>query len=202
MSELDYSEGAATDRPSDSMVRRGLRWLDQNVEIYLILIFYLYIILVVGIEVFRRFALDQASLWGEETARMAFIYLTWIGVSWGVHKRTHIRIDFIHDLISERLTGIFYIISDLSLLAFAYYAITLTLPVIQTSLEFGATTPALRVSRVYFLMAIPLGFVLVIIRSLQALYRDTTAVLEGRPVFKGGTLFAEDENDESESVGL
>jgi len=202
MSEINQNEGVAVDHSSDSTVRRGLRWLDQNVEIYLMLIFYLYIILVVGIEVFRRFALNQASLWGEETARMAFIYLTWIGVSWGVHKRTHIRIDFVHDLVSERLTGIFYIISDLSLLAFAYYAITLTLPVIRTSLEFGATTPALRVNRIYFLMAIPLGFVLVIIRSLQALYGDTTAVLEGQPVFKGGTLFAEDETDESESVGL
>jgi TRAP-type C4-dicarboxylate transport system permease small subunit len=172
-----------TDR---TVLARGLSWLDDNVEIYLVLTFYIYIIAIVGIEVFRRFVLNESSIWGAEAARLMFIYLTWVGMSWGIKQRSHIRIDVLHDHLSERSVGVLYVVSDLCVLALSLLSVKLIVPVIQQSLQFGATTPALRMNRAYFLFAIPLGFGLATIRALQALRRDVADVRAGRPVFKGG----------------
>ncbi|MFC7249441.1 TRAP transporter small permease [Halomicroarcula sp. GCM10025324] len=167
-----------------------LRLLNENLERYLLLSIYVYIISIIGVEVFRRFLLDNASLWGEETARFMFIYLTWIGASWGVHKRLHIRIDILHQYISERATGFLYILGDLVMLAFVVVAVQWTIPQLQTLLEFGAVTSALRVNKIFFQMAIPIGMGLMTVRILQALYRDVQDVRAGRAVYKGEQLFA------------
>lgn len=187
------SENITSNVNADGVVDRiapVAKLLNENLERYLLLSIYVYIISIIGIEVFRRFVLDNASLWGEETARFMFIYLTWIGASWGVHKRLHIRIDILHQYISERATGILYILGDLVMLAFVIVAIRWTIPQLQTLMEFGAATQALRVNKIYFQIAVPIGMGLLTIRILQALYRDVKDVLADRPVYKGEQLFA------------
>ncbi|MFC6977115.1 TRAP transporter small permease [Halomicroarcula sp. GCM10025709] len=186
-------ENLQTNVRSNPMGRRiasagGL--LNEHLERYLLLSIYVYIIAIIGIEVFRRFVLNNASIWGEETARFMFIYLTWIGASWGVHKRLHIRIDILHQYVSERTTGLLYILGDIVMLAFVVVAIQWTIPQLQTLLEFGGATQALRVNKIYFQVAVPIGMGLLTVRILQALYRDVKDVLAGREVYKGEQLFA------------
>ena len=60
-------------------MRAFLQRIDRNGERYLMLVLYCFIVFVIVKEVVRRFALDFSSLWGEEAARFAFIYLGWIG---------------------------------------------------------------------------------------------------------------------------
>jgi len=66
------------------MTRAILRNIDKNGERYLLLVFYTLVVAVIGVEVIRRFVLSFSSVWGEEVARFAFIYLTWVGASAGV----------------------------------------------------------------------------------------------------------------------
>ena len=47
----------------------------------------------------------------------------------------------------------------------------------------------LRVSMVWFLMAVPIGFSLMIFRLLQSLVRDISDMRAGRPVYEGERLF-------------
>ena len=61
----------------DSFWRR----LDDNAERWLLLVFYAMIVATIVVEVVRRFVLSYSSLWGEEIARYAFIYLAWVGAS-------------------------------------------------------------------------------------------------------------------------
>ena len=51
------------------------------------------IVVTIAMEVIRRFVLSYSSIWGEEIARYAFIYLAWIGAAAAVKDRAHIRID-------------------------------------------------------------------------------------------------------------
>ena len=55
--------------------------LDDNAERWLLLIFYGMIVATIVVEVVRRFVLSYSSIWGEEIARDAFIYLAWVGAS-------------------------------------------------------------------------------------------------------------------------
>ena len=72
-----------------------LRKIDQEGERWLTLPLYTMVVLTVFMEVFRRFFLSYSSIWAEEIARYAFIYIAWIGASYAIRERAHIRIDVI-----------------------------------------------------------------------------------------------------------
>ena len=52
---------------------------------------YSHIVAIVFTEVIRRFIFSYSSIWAEETARYAFIYLVWLGASAAIGDRSHIR---------------------------------------------------------------------------------------------------------------
>ena len=80
-------------------MRRFLRAIDRDGERYLMLVFYCTIVFVIVTEVIRRFVFSYSSLWGEEVARYAFIYLGWVGASYAVKQRAHIRFDVVLQLL-------------------------------------------------------------------------------------------------------
>jgi TRAP-type C4-dicarboxylate transport system permease small subunit len=176
----------------DTKHTRALKSLFQNIELYLIYIFYVYLLFVVIVEVFRRYGLSMSSIWSSESARYAFLYITYIGISLAAYKRTHIRIGILLDAVSERVEGYLYLFSNFVLLAFAAYAIWYTIPLIQTSLEFGAETQALAINRAFAQFAIPVGLTMMVVRVLQRTYQDVRDIRAGRPVFKGENVFTDD----------
>jgi len=57
------------------------------------------------------------------------------------------------------------------------------------SLKFGSVTDGLRIVKVWFLIAVPFGFTLILLRLFQSIRRDIADLIAGRPVFTGGKLF-------------
>ena len=170
-------------------MRKALRQLDANGERFLMLVFYCFIVFVIVIEVLRRFLLDFSSLWGEEAARFAFIYLGWVGASYAVKQRAHIRFDVLLHLLPRRLHGYLYLFGDLCTLVFAGFALYWSLDTISTMLQFDALAPALRVSQVWFEAAVPLGFTMMVARVLQSAWRDIQDIRAGRDAYSGTLLF-------------
>ena len=60
---------------------------------------------------------------------------------------------------------------------------------VHVSWKFGSVSHGLRISMVWFLMAVPTGFSLVIWRLIQSLLRDMRSLRSGAPVYEGDTLF-------------
>jgi TRAP-type C4-dicarboxylate transport system permease small subunit len=60
---------------------------------------------------------------------------------------------------------------------------------VHVSAKFGSVTHGLRISQVWFLMAVPIGFALVIFRLIQSFLRDLATFVTGRPVYEGDKLF-------------
>ena len=166
-----------------------LRQLDKNGERYLMLVFYCFIVFVIVIEVVRRFVLNFSSLWGEEAARFAFIYLGWIGASYGVKHRAHIRFDVLVHILPRRWRGYLYLFGEACTLVFAGFALYWSLDSISTMLQFDTLTPALRVNRVWFEAAVPLGFIMMVVRVFQSAWRDIQDIRAGREAYAGTLLF-------------
>ncbi len=171
------------------MTRAILRTIDQNGERYLLLVFYALVVAVIGVEVVRRFLLSYSSIWGEEIARFAFIYLTWVGASAGVKNRSHIRIDIIYGWVPERHHVWLYVFADLATMAFAIVALYYSMIPILTAIDFHNVTDGLRINRTFFLVAVPLGFAMTLGRIVQNLVRDIDDYRAGRPVYRGKKLF-------------
>ncbi len=170
-------------------MRTLLRRIDQDGERWLLLWLYGYIVMVIFIEVVRRFGLSYSSVWGEETARYAFVYLVWIGAAAAVRERAHIRIDVITHLVGQRGTAILYIGSDMLTGILALFALYWSMDPVLTSLKFHSVTDGLRVLRVWFLFAVPFGFSIMLLRVFQSLVRDIGNFRAGRPIFTGARLF-------------
>ncbi|PWG64531.1 TRAP transporter small permease [Spiribacter halobius] len=165
-----------------------LRLIDRNAERYLLLVFYLFIVLTVTSEVLRRFLLSYSSVWGEEAARFAFIYLAWIGAAAAVKERAHLRIDILLQMAPAGLQRALYVFGDVMTLLLAVIALIYSWGPLETSLRYGSVTAGLRVSEAWFLAAVPLGFSLMIFRVLQALVQDWRDFRAGRPVQQSGQM--------------
>ncbi len=172
-----------------NVVRRILKQIDQNGERWLLLVFYSMIVMTIAIEVLRRFVLSYSSIWGEEIARYAFIYLVWIGVSAAVSERAHIRIDVLMHYLSPRGKAFVYLLGDFVMLIVALFALFYSFETLMTSIKFGSVTHGLRIAQAWFLAAVPFGFTLTCIRLIQSIWRDWGDMRGGRSVFEGHRLF-------------
>lgn len=170
-------------------MRSLLARIDQNGERWLLLGFYTLIVAVIAIEVLRRFVLSYSSVWGEEAARYAFIYLVWIGAAAAVRDRAHIRIDVIMRLLPPRGRAAIYLFGDFATLVLAVIALYWSFQPIITSIHFGSVTHGLRISQAWFFAAVPLGFAMLLFRLVQSMRRDISDLRHGRPAFEGRRLF-------------
>lgn len=170
-------------------MKRILDALNKNAERWALLVFYVMLVATMFIEVLRRELLSYSSIWGEEIVRYSFIYLAWIGAAAAVRERGHIRIDVILQYVGPRVKALLYILGDLVMFAVALVALYWSFETVLVSAKFGSVTHGLRISQVWFLSAVPIGFALVMFRLVQSILRDVSDLRHGRPVFEGEKLF-------------
>lgn len=166
-----------------------LRKIDRNAERWALLVFYVVLVMTMAIEVLRRELFSYSSIWGEEIVRYSFIYLAWIGAAAAVRERAHIRIDVVMHYLGPRAKALLYIFGDLVMFGVALIALYWSFETVLVSSKFGSVSHGLRVSMVWFLMAVPLGFSLMILRLFQSFLRDLRSLRDGTPVYEGDKLF-------------
>ena len=91
-------------------LKKIIKSLDDNFERWLMFGFYTHIVAIVFIGVIRRFVFSYSSVWAEETARYAFIYLVWLGAAAAIKDRSHIKIDIIYSFVSEATKPYIYLL--------------------------------------------------------------------------------------------
>ena len=170
-------------------MRKLWQRIDRSGERYLMLVLYCFIVFVIVTEVVRRFVFDFSSLWGEEAARFAFIYLGWIGASYAVKQRAHIRFDFLARALPPRAAGCVLLFSELATLVFACFASYWSMQSLGTMLRFDALAPALRIPMAWFAAAVPLGFAMMVVRTIQSALRDLRNIVNGSDPYTGTLLF-------------
>ena len=166
-----------------------LALFDRNAERWALLVFYTMLVATMAIEVLRREIFSYSSIWGEEIVRYAFIYLVWIGAASAVKERAHIRIDVLFHYVGPRIKALLYILGDLVMLFVALVAVYWSFETVHVSWKFGSVTDGLRISKVWFLLAVPIGFALMTFRLLQSLRRDFRDFKAKRPPYEGAKLF-------------
>lgn len=166
-----------------------LRELDRNAERWLLLLFYVMLVLTMAVEVLRREIFMFSSIWGEEIVRYSFIYLAWIGAAAAIRERAHIRIDVLFAYLGSRAKALMYIFGDFVMIGVSIVALYWSFETVLVSAKFGSVSHGLRVSMVWFLMSVPIGFSLMIWRLLQSLKRDFISLRKGEPVYEGDKLF-------------
>ena len=161
-----------------------LKRLENNLERWLCLGFYVMVAFVLCLEIIQR-SISFSTIWGEEIARYCFIYLAWIGAAYAVKDRAHLRIDILVDGMPNRIKAALYVFGGLLAIGLACLAFWLSIHPLQVSMKFSSETAGLRVPFWWFKLAIPIGFGLIILRLLQALVRDIMSLVNNQEIYEG-----------------
>ena len=168
---------------------RILHRLNRDAERWALLVFYVMLVMTMAVEVLRREIFSYSSIWGEEVVRYSFIYLAWIGAAAAVKERAHIRIDVVMHYLAPRPKALLYIFGDLVMFGVAVIALYWSMETVLVSWKFGSVSHGLRISMVWFLMAVPIGFALMLLRLTQSFLRDLRSLRDGTDVYEGDKLF-------------
>lgn len=145
-----------------------IAWLDRHFEEVFLFLLSAITVAVVFLQVFMRYVMGSSLSWSEELARYSSIWLIYIGISYGVKKNRHIKVDAFVSLIKDKRGKlVISIISNLLFLVFAIFVVFRGYIVFKKLLEFGQTSPALQIPMAFVYLAAPFGMGLTVIRLVQ-----------------------------------
>jgi TRAP-type C4-dicarboxylate transport system permease small subunit len=183
----ETTETKSGDGNAGGTIRSTVRYLDERLEEILILVLLSGVIALVAIELIRRTVLSNSTDWGVRIATYMYVWVSWIGASYAVKKRLHLRIEIIQSRLPRTVR---YLIVTGSNLIFAVLMGMITyylIDVIQVQYETQSTmfgVPSIK--KWYLYSVVPPALVLMIIRILQNVAEDTKN-------FRAGEQFAEPE---------
>ena len=157
-----------------------VRWIDENAEKMLVAGLLAFMVLLIALNVVMRYVFNASLSWGEELTLWVFVWFIWLATSYAFHKREHIRITFLRDLLSERGRLLADALVDVLVLAFlavlAFECIKLIqLPFVasQKSVVLGFPIPVLYASA-------PFGAAISGLRVVQHLWRTIQMLRQSR----------------------
>jgi len=172
-----------------SRVRRALRNIDEHAEDAVIVVIFTYFIFIISLEVTLRYVFNSSTLWGEETASHAFVWISWIAASQAAKKRVHISISIIDRYLSERskfamayfYNGLFILLCLLGL----KYVWTF----IDVYYRYKTLTVAAQYPMYLVYAAVPTGYCLMIYRVVQNMLVDYRDMKAGKSLRQGMEIF-------------
>lgn len=151
-------------------MKKVLNFLDNYLEETLCVVLMSVMTIIIFIQVIMRYIFHNSLSWSEELARYCFIWLIYIGVAYGCKLMKHIKIDAALKLFPNRIKPYVVIIGEFLVLIFASYIVVTGLELTYKQWLFGKTSPALGLPLQYINLAPVVGFALVIIRQIQAIW--------------------------------
>lgn len=152
-----------------------IKWLDRHIEEVLLVLFSTVMVAVIFMQVVMR-QFDSSLSWSEELARYCFIWLVYIGISYGVKKDRHIKVDVMLLVLKNKGKLILTIIANLLFIAFAVFVIRYGYDIASQLLAFGQKSPANQIPMGLIYMATPVGMGLTLIRLIQNLVKHIKAL--------------------------
>ncbi len=145
-----------------------VKWLDEHIEEFFLTLIFSVMVGVIFLQVIMRM-FDHSLSWSEELGRYCFIWLVYIGISYGVKKQRHIKVDVILLLLKGKARILFSIVANLIFLVFCIVVVQYGLDIATKLLNFGQKSPALHIPMGIVYLSAPIGMGLAGIRIIQNL---------------------------------
>lgn len=152
-----------------------LKWLDEHLEEVLLVIISSIMVSVIFIQVVMRMSGNSLS-WSEELGRYTFIWLVYIGISYGAKKQRHIKVDVMLLLLKDKGKIVLNIVSNIIFLIFCIIVVRYGSDIAMKLLGFGQKSPALQIPMGFVYLATPIGMGLTAIRIIQNLIQQFKAL--------------------------
>ena len=127
------------------------------------------------VAVFFRYVLKDPIIWSEEAARYLMVWSTMLGISIATRQKAHLGIDIFISMAPKKIQRGLEIFSTLMMIVMFVFLTVISVVFIQSAIRTGNVSPMLRIPFYIIYLALPLGFGLGAIRSIQ----DLVDVIKG-----------------------
>lgn len=157
-----------------------IKWLDDNIERMILLVLFVAMTVITVLQVFMRYVMQNSLTWSEEFARFCFIWLIYIGISYGVKRAKHVRVEAVLSLFKRRGKLIINLIANVLFLYFAIYATYYGFTIMNAIQSTGQVAPSLGVPMSIMYLGMPIGMLLTTIRLIQRSIYEIKLFREGK----------------------
>ena len=150
-----------------------MRKFFDNFEEYAILVLFPIMVAVILTATFARYSRLFSMFWGEEVARYIMVYLGYLGIALAMKRRAHIGVSALTDMVKSN-TGkrVVLFLQAMIILTFCAIISAFMLTIIQKQMVIGQTSPALMIPIWIAYAGVPLGMILLAIRTFQVYRAD------------------------------
>ena len=121
------------------------------------------------VAVFFRYVLQNPIIWSEEAARYLMVWSTLLGISIATRQKAHLGIDILVSMAPKKAQRALEITSGALMIVMFVFLTFVSVLFIQNAMKTGNVSPMLRIPFYLIYLALPIGFGLSAIRSVQNL---------------------------------
>ena len=147
-----------------------IRFLDDKLEMCICITLMCILSVVLAVQVFFRYVMGDSLSWSEELSRYTFIWLVYIGISYGCKVMRHIKIDAGLFLFPKALRKYVVILGDIIFLIFCIVIVYYAWGLEVKQWKFQQLSPAMQIPMWIPYAAPMVGFALAAIRQVQAIH--------------------------------
>ncbi|WP_416798145.1 TRAP transporter small permease [Ciceribacter azotifigens] len=156
-----------------------LKLIDEHFEEAIVVALMAMMSVLIGVQIFMRYVMGASLSWSEELSRYFFIWATYVGIAYAVRKDAHIRVTMATDLLSPKGQAFMRILTHIIFGAFALFVMYQGWFMVEKTFRFGQKSASLGIPMGIIYLAPFTGFLLVVLRLIQAVVIDLRAVAQG-----------------------
>jgi TRAP-type C4-dicarboxylate transport system permease small subunit len=124
---------------------------------------------IIFLQFVMRRVFSNSLVWSEELARYMFIWLIYIGISYGAKLKRHIKVEVLVNALPPKMQPYLLMLGEIIFLGFAVYIIFSSHGIVMRQVALGQTSPALGIPMSVVYAAPMVGFFLTSFRQIQVL---------------------------------
>ncbi|MFY0596773.1 MAG: TRAP transporter small permease subunit [Cognatishimia sp.] len=171
------------------LLYKKVPWIERNFESSIMVSTYLLIGTIIFVEVFRRFVLGVQAPWSTTIPPFLFLIMTWFGCAYNVKLRTHLAFAEFRTNMPRTLQFACLTLDFVLWVVFSWVVITTSTQVaINSASNFQILLGTDNVLQWWFLVSVPLSFVLITARSMENYQEDIQNLRSGEPLIKQAAI--------------
>ncbi len=173
-------------------IYRRIPFIDRHLERSVMVWSYLIISAIIFVEVFRRFVLSEQAPWSTTLPPFLFLIMTWFGCAFNVRLRTHLAFSEFRTSM-PRFGQILCLTLDMVLwFIFCWIVVvTSTRVVVNSASNFQIMLGTDNVMQWWFLISVPVAFILLCARALENYFEDLANYRSGAQLISQSVIGGE-----------
>lgn len=144
-----------------------IKAVNEKLEEYLMVILTITMTAVIFFQVVMRYVFKNSPAWTEELSRYLFLWAIWIGASYGVKIKGHVRLTILTSKLGERLQDVVNVVVWTIWVLFEIFLVVKGFELVQMFYAAGQVSTAMHIPMWLAYASVPVGCVLMTFRLIQ-----------------------------------